>query len=170
MKKIFILIIVLSTAWIQVISQESITLRISEIDVTEKSAGDTLLIPVYCDEVSDVITGWQFYLLFDENVIEYVKINFKQSDMIDDWFENSLGYMWAASWLDPTFKGIGLYPGEKIFELVFVYTGGNTKITWGMESISEEGKLVKGETMVVDGSFKPFELNLVSGCICKKGN
>ena len=79
MKKIFILIIVLSTAWIQVISQESITLRISEIDVTEKSAGDTLLIPVYCDEVSDVITGWQFYLLFDENVIEYVKINFKQS-------------------------------------------------------------------------------------------
>ena len=168
MKKIFLIILILSSTWIQVISQESITLRVSEIDITDKLPGDTLYVSVFCDEVSDVIMGWQIYLLYDEDVLEYVSLNYKQTNMAGDWFENDLGYMWAANWLDPTFKGVSLYPGEKLFELAYVYLGGQTDINWGLEVINEGGKLIKGETMVADSKVKPFKLNLIKGCICKK--
>jgi len=171
MNKLFIIIIILSSSWIHVISQDSMTLRVSEIDITDKQIGDTLYISVFCDDASDVIMGWQIYLLFDEDVVRYISLDYKQPDMSgDDWFDNSLGYMWAANWLDPTFKGVGLYPGEKLFELSFAYLGGQTDITWGKEAINEEGLLIKGETMVANSKVKPFKLNLINGCICKKSN
>lgn len=170
MLRLFILLFFLTTIWIHGFSQNSITLRVSETDISDKQVGDTLLISVFCDEVSDVIMGWQIYLLYDEDVIKYNSLDFKQSNMSGDWFENNIGNMWAANWLDPTFIGVGLFPGEKIFELVFIYLGGQTDITWGMESITEEGRIIKGETMVADGSVKPFKLNLINGCICNKEN
>ena len=168
MKKLLLIVLLLLIGLKNFSQSESISFRLDAIDISRYEIGDTLYISCYCDDISDDITGWQIYFLFDTEVLSYIGIKYKQSQMTGNWYENCIGNMWAANWLDPTFKGIELFDGEKLFELTFIYNGGETNLSWSRETINESGKLVKGETMVIDTKFKPFELNLIDGCVCKK--
>lgn len=167
MKKVLLIIVVLFGV-ISLGAQEKMTLRLDNIDASKYQKGDEIVIAAYCDEITDVITGWQFYFQFTEEVMTYVELTYKNPAMEGEWINSSIGYLWSANWVDPNLKGVSLNSGDKLFELTFIYNGGTTDLTWSTESENIDGKLIFGETMVVDGKYKEYELKLVNGCVCNK--
>lgn len=168
MRKLVLIIIIVLSGTIYLGAQETMTLRLNDIDASKYQKGDTIIVSAYCDEITDIITGWQFYFQFKEEVITYIGINYKIPVMEGEWINSSLGYLWSANWVDPKLVGVSINPGTKLFDLAFIYNGGTTDLAWTTESENVDGKMIFGETMVIDGKYKEFQVNLVNGCICTK--
>ena len=156
MKKPFLFIVAISFGLLS-FSQDYAVLRLGSTDASTLTPGDTVLVPIYCDDISNsLILGWEFGFSFDESVFGYVSelmnVNPKFGGNL---FEN-INYlgggliMFSANWIDPNFIGEPMDPGEKFFDVVFVYQGGETELVWG------EGYGLSG----------PFNTTLIDGCIC----
>jgi hypothetical protein len=55
---------------------------------------------------------------------------------------------------------------DVLFQLAFLYQGGETDILWGRENETKGGLKLNGETKFLQISNDPIELNLKDGCVC----
>jgi hypothetical protein len=147
------------------IGQGEISLRIGDIDSRTLNPGDKVNVPVYCDNISGSIGGWQFYIHFDSNVLKFNKVINKHHVFQGDWFENVIGNLWAANWYDEALVGVEIGK-ELIFELEFEFLGGQSQITWSLKSEKEHDVLLGGETLVINMKAEAFKTELINGCVC----
>jgi hypothetical protein len=155
---------------VQVFSQQTATFEIGKLENEQLTIGDKIVIPVYCSQITDAITGWQIYIMWDKEVLKYKGLKKSTIAFQGSWFENNINNLFAANWLDPTFEGVKLSEGEKLFELEFIYLGGQSDVYWSMKEKKENNLLVEGETKFIAGDFKEFSCNLINGCICENKN
>jgi len=147
-------------------AQELTTLRIGEIDVSGYNKGDKIVVPVYCDNLSDDIGALQLYITYDQSVLDYQKVSYIHPKIEEEWRDNNTENFWAAVWISMTRQTVFFNPGDKICELEFIYVGGQTDLVWGKENETIEGRIIKGETKIIDLNSQVFSLNLINGCVC----
>lgn len=181
MRKLIILIGTLSLISQFLLAQNKCTLKIGDLDMTGLKSGDPISIPVSMPQVDGVVTGWEFYILFDNTVFSWEPDAFlanKTHLFKGSWFENiNLKVhpgmdQFAANWLDPEFIGIVIPPDEILFTLELIYNGGlkpgdDLKIIWDFSSNESSKSEVNRKTSVVNGSFEFYEIIPIDATISK---
>ncbi|MEZ5198945.1 MAG: T9SS type A sorting domain-containing protein [Bacteroidales bacterium] len=134
-------------------AQYQATLRLSSTDASTLVPGDTVYVPVYCDDITpgalvfsiDAGFGFDYSVLFWTGIYS---INFGE---IPDWLigTNEWSGM-VVLFVDPTFVGTTVSPGTQLCEIDFVYLGGETQL-----SLYE-----------TSGFWPDFETTLIDGCVC----
>lgn len=147
-------------------AQESATLRIGEVDVSGYNKGDKIIVPVYCDVHTGKIAAFQLYIAYDHSVLTFQKTSYINPKFQKDCIENNTENFWTANWMGDNIEEISLNQNEKIFELEFIYQGGQTDLEWETEQVVKDRVIVKGETMVINAIPEEFEVNLINGCVC----
>ncbi len=156
------------------------TLQIGSTDVSGLNPGDKVYVPVYCDAISaNLIIGFQFYIAFDHAVLDWdgtstdplpglqgIHPNFPYNT--NDWLFNDNGSEMVCLWIDPTYAGQSISPGETFFTYIFTYLGGETELTWGLsKNAGFINKFSKGSTEMYDENFTYYQLTLLNGNISK---
>jgi hypothetical protein len=167
MKRIFLFAYLTLIIQIGLIAQGAITLRIDKINVKTLNPGDKVLVGVFCDNQTGGLGGFQLYIDFDRSVLEFKNSINKHPFFNIEWIENFSNCCYASNWLTLEKGGVNFKPGEKLFDLEFVYKGGETTLIWQKEQIIKEDRIVQGQTMFIDGQAMEKELKLIDGCVCK---
>ncbi|MCD4790501.1 MAG: T9SS type A sorting domain-containing protein [Bacteroidales bacterium] len=159
MNKLF-LFIVFSIFSTTISSQDYAVFRLGSTDVSTLSVGDTVYVPVYCDDISDnLILGFELGFSYNDQVIIWNGNPNQQSGITNinpiftnnppDWLFNVFNNNFALSWVDPTWMGVSLNSGELLFELVFTYSGGETELVFNYFDL-----------------YQNFTFYLIDGCVC----
>jgi hypothetical protein len=157
MKKSIVFLIAVSFNLI-LFSQDYAVLRLGSTDASTLLIGDTVVVPVHCDDISNFLTmGWEIAFSFEESVLEVIP-GFQYTNPLfpGNWFEtyNYLpgGLMeFTANWNDPQFIGVQIGTNDIFFKLAFIYKGGETDLTWNYGS----------NLWGID-----IQTILVDGCVC----
>jgi hypothetical protein len=139
----------------------SSVLRLGSTDSETLMPGDEVYIPIYIDEVNEMVAGFTLGFYFDYNVISWngsttnpapgiSYINPDLTSLGSDWLwnYNSPGQL-IFTWIEPTYNGVEFQPGDIIITLRFTYYGGETALTWDPDS-----------------QLCPTNNTLINGCIC----
>jgi hypothetical protein len=160
-----------------------ITLRVGDVDMTGKVAGDKVYISVYIDAITPgaLITGWQFFFWHNQSYITWDGTNPNPGpgiNYLSPLFPNSaaalynvnpgseLVYLWGDGSAVADLTG-QTFPYQ-IIEFTFTYQGGlapgmESPIIWGTVVKLANDKTEKGETEVYDGDFDYYGLTLIDG-------
>ena len=137
------------------------TLRLGSTDVSNLVTGDTVTVPIYCDDISNtLIMGYEFTFSCNPNVIYPTGEIQNQHPNFSGCLFHSINFLYtnevqlAANWLDPSFTGNYINPGEIFFEWVFTYQGGETPLTWYANST------------LYNSIYNNYTVNLIDGCVC----
>ena len=169
MKSIFISFLFLFSL-VSLTMAQLISLKIESIDVTEVEIGDKISIPIYCEGLDGEIGSFQMYIEYDHDVLAYQSVSNINSEVKKNLKYNNTENFWAAVWISLSRETLNISPGTKLFELEFIYNGGETLLEFGKESILQDKRIVKGKTMFVTLDSTHFSLDPENGCVCKKGN
>ena len=104
------------------------------------NVGDTVWVPVYAEVGFDGVLAMQFRFNFDPAVLTPVEITATNFGIVNpapettanggDWISGiGSGDEVSPNWFDPTFAGVHLYSGTRLFDMQFIYNGGSSAIT-----------------------------------------
>ena len=156
MKKLFLFIVAISFGLLS-FSQDFAVLRLGSADASTLTPGDTVLVPVYCDDISDLyVDSFLFPFHYSENAISasgigLQNINPKINPMFLNWNvpvpgEYRILYLVFGS------EYLQMTPGELFFDAVFIYQGGETDLVW------EDPTYGEGDVNIMT----------VDGCVCNQ--
>ncbi len=159
MNKLF-LFIVFSIFCTTISSQDYAVFRLGSTNAYNLSVGDTVYVPVYCDDISDnLIPGFELEFNYNNQVIMWngtpnqqygiTNINPVFTNSPADWLFNVFNNNFGVSWVNPTGMGVSLNSGELLFELVFTYSGGETELGFNNFDLNQD-----------------FTFYLIDGCVC----
>ncbi|MCF8371528.1 MAG: T9SS type A sorting domain-containing protein [Bacteroidales bacterium] len=122
------------TTW----AENEMAIRISSV-TAPSNIGDTVTVPVIIEVGYDGILAMQFRFTFDPSVLTPIEISATNFGIVNpasetlanggDWISGmGSGNEVSPNWFDPTFAGIHLLSGSQLFELQFIYHGGNSAI------------------------------------------
>ncbi|MBM3435156.1 MAG: T9SS type A sorting domain-containing protein [Bacteroidetes bacterium] len=150
MKKTF-LFIGFWFASIVLTAQNLISLKLGSTDITYLAPGDTVYVPIICNEIgpSNIITGAQYTFEMDPSVIYWTGNFTSNFGNPEDWMFFYSGDQMIAS------SGYGIaINGMTLISFEFIYTGGETPLTWGY-------------TEVFDETFEYYSVTVVGpSCVC----
>ena len=169
MKNIFINFLFIFTL-ASLATAQSISLKMGSVNLEKIEIGDKVSVPVYCQNIEGKVGTFQMYIEYDHDVLTYQKVNITNPDIKDNLKYNNTENFWASVWISFTRQTLDIIPGSKLFELVFVYNGGESQLKFGNESILENKRIVKGETLFVTLDGTGFLLNVENGCVCNNTN
>ncbi|MCD4790657.1 MAG: T9SS type A sorting domain-containing protein [Bacteroidales bacterium] len=155
-----------------------------DIDVTGLNAGDEVLVPITIDNISNLLTGFQFFIETEDVYLTWngsttvpgPGVNYIHPNLTSlgpDWLWNDFGgtmNQMAFSWVDPTWMGITITPGDVLITLSYTYNGGLVNpgdfspIVFGTsKSLNPEGnKLTKGVCELYDEFFGVYVLDVIT--------
>ena len=166
MKKYFVLISAIFFAGV-LFAQDKTSLTIEKINSTLLKPGDKITVPVYLQSPEKDLSSFQLYLKYDQEVLTYQKIDNVNPLIKDKWYDNHTPNFIAGLYLDDKRVGIHFDGYSHLFDVEFIYNGGQTDIKWDTESKIEDGVMYDGITKftVIDNKVDvPLELN--NGCVC----
>ncbi len=142
-KSLLILAVILYSSLLS--AQCNSTIRAGSVDASTLTIGDTIYIPIYCDDVDNLVVGLALRIYFDPEVISWtgtpidplLGVSYFHPNMPynpADWLFNDEGSAIVASWVDPAYTGVQVNPGDIILIFRFVYHGGETPLTWDLTS------------------------------------
>jgi PKD repeat protein len=158
------------------------TLSLQNVSAT---APGEIAVPLRLDAISsNLIVGMQISFYYNptyvtwmgasstpENGISY--INPALTPLGGDWLWNSLPGNLIFSWIDPTYNGVSVAPGN-LLVFRFNYLGGltfgqSTPLTFSLTLKDAVGKEEKIINEMTDENFQPYFLTLVNGIILNDG-
>ncbi len=165
MKKLFTTIVFL--ALINVMSgQDHAVLRFGSTNSSDLSVGDTVLVPVYCDDITNSqFLGLEISIGYDQSVLTWLGDNNNPATGLTG-FNSVFPYEPAnwifqidsdgikSYWIDPMLQGVSLTPGDILFNFVFTYQGGETTLNFIPDSYIGYPWQVK--TYLIDGCVCDF--------------
>lgn len=153
MKKLILLtVLVLVAATLP--AKGSATLRLGSVDISEVSPGDTIVVPVFLDDITPgtQVMGLQIRFLLNGEVI-------MPSGAVETYFGtgwvHDFDYDYYSLIWGNCSELLSIPPGSKICGISFIYNGGQTNLTF-------DGS----ETIMVDADFEFMYLTLINGCVC----
>lgn len=165
MKKSIVLLLAIlftSIAW----SQNNTVLSIENVNSDDLKLDDQITVHVYLECPLKDLSSFQLYLKYDQKVLDYQKITNVNPIIKDSWFDNHTPNFIAALYLDSKQMGIYIEGKQLLFDVEFIYKGGQTTIDWGTESKIEDGVMFMGETKFTRIEKTEVILNLKSACVC----
>lgn len=181
MKKIIVIGFFLFAAFnISAAQTYSATIALDKIDISNKKAGDDVIVPVRLVEKSGgLMAGLQLFIGFDhskfswkgttDNPLPGIKnLNSLMPYMPNVWIFNDNGSQLAASWIDPNLTGIDVANGSVIVEYVFTYKGGlkageESPLIWGETFELTDGRATKGATEMTSELMNNYKLTKING-------
>lgn len=161
-----LLVIGLIVAMLGVDAQEINALRIGTIDNSDLNPGDIISVPVYFDEVTQAVTLFQMYITFDQTVLKYVSTKNINASFEEGWRDNLTENFFAVVYIDINRNGKMSDQIGKLFELEFMYNGGETELLFGTVTKVEDNVRVTGETQLMGTNESILPIKLVNGCVC----
>jgi hypothetical protein len=163
MKNLFTTILFI--ALINVMSgQDYAVLRYGSKNSSYLSVGDTVLVPVYCDDITNsLFLGLEISLGYNQSVLTWLGDSYNPEPGLTG-FNPVFPYNPAnwnfqiddegikSYWIDPMLQGVSLNSGDILFNFVFIYQGGETPLNFIQDSYI--------------GYQWQFNTYLFDGCIC----
>ncbi len=178
MRKFLLIIIGLMVYGTIVFGQATATLRAGSTDLTGITPGTKIYLPIVVDAISaNLVTGYQFFIDYDHSVmswdgtitnptpgVSYWNPNF--TNFPGDYLFNDNGTAIIVSYVDGTYNGKVINPGEIFITFKFTYLGGQTDLIWETIEDGINGKSGKYITEMYDENFDFYTLTLINGCVC----
>jgi PKD repeat protein len=159
----------------------SATLGLANVSAT---APGEIAVPLQLNEISaNLIVGMQISFFYDPTYITWMGtsdtpdegisyINPAFTPLGGDWLWNSLSGNLIFSWIDPTFNGVSVAPGN-LLVFRFNYLGGltfgqSTPLTFSLAMKYADGK-EKIINELTDENIQPYYLTLVNGVVKNDG-
>lgn len=138
-------------------------IQINDFDATMYSPGDTIEIPVTVLDGYNGVSSMQFSIQFDPAILTPVVISITNSGIYNpaavttanggDWISGAgADSIISCNWFDPLFLGIDLQAGTTMFELQFVYHGGESAI-----------EFLQSSSYVYDAAFSALQVEYIDG-------
>ena len=115
-------------------------LQISEFDAFAYSPGDTINVPVLVVDGYNGVSSMQFAIEFDTAVVTPVVLSATNTGIANalavtlanggSWMSGVNGNVLSCNWFDPTFAGVNIASNVTLFELQFVYNGGEGHLSF----------------------------------------
>lgn len=166
MKKLTLILGILLSAFLY--GQEVTTLTIDKIDISNLNIGDKISINLNITNLEYKPSSFQLYIEYDNKVLEYVSTTNINEQIKKGWQENNNKNVYAAVCMDLSRKGFDLAKQELMCTLEFIYKGGESKLNWSTESVTEGGILKMGSTTFTDVGNNTMSVNLINGCVCEQ--
>jgi len=144
--------------------QDYAVLRYGSKNSSYLSVGDTVLVPVYCDDITNsLFLGLEISLGYDQSVLSWLGDSYNPEPGLTG-FNAVFPYNPAnwnfqiddegikSYWIDPMLQGVSLNSGDILFNFVFIYQGGETPLNFIPDSYI--------------GYQWQFNTYLFDGCIC----
>jgi len=136
---LFISLMVFSTI---IFAQATATLRAGSTNLTGITPGSKIYLPLIVDDkTANLVTGYQFFVDYDHTVLQwdgsitnptpgvsYFNPNFPYSP--SEYLFNDNGTAIIVSYVDGTYNGKVINPGETFITFKFTYLGGQTTLNW----------------------------------------
>ena len=163
MKSIFMVFVLLLFTRV-VSAQGSVTLRLSETDISGSMPGETVEASIIINDIymPEWIGGWQMTFGYEEAVLTWngtVSDPFAGISYLNPVIQiGTLGFIGISPTglmfnLDlPLFETLN--PGDTIITYTFTYHGGETDLLWAEP------------TQFYDWNFEPFVMTTINGCVC----
>jgi len=164
MKK-FLIIISISLFSAASFSQQ-LNLSIDEINSSDFKVGDTVFVNVNIEKFHIPISSFQVYLKFDQSVLKYIETRDVMELFEKSWRDNITESFYIALFIDLNKMEYIIENDDVLFQLAFIYQGGETDILWGRENKTKDGLKLNGQTKFLQINNDPIELNLKDGCVC----
>lgn len=146
---------------------QSISLKIDSVNLEGIGIGDKISIPVYCENLEGEIAAYQMYIKYDHDVLTFQSVSEINPEVKSHFKDNNTETFWASVWLSPERETFVVSPGAKLFELEYIYNGGETILEFGEEDIVQNGRKVMGKTSFITLDHKSFLFLGKNGCVCK---
>jgi PKD repeat protein len=186
MKKILLIIGLLIS--VNMMFAQTATMSVPDYDITGVAVGSTVLVDVKIDAISNLVYGFQVFLMYDDAKllwqggnttpgigVQAIHPNINGGVLNSDWTWNETNDQLAFSWLEPNFLAIGIAPGETLITLKFtlmaaVPAGTSVPISFGTVAKwnvtnKDDVKLEKGVTELYDENFGVYALTTVDGSV-----
>ncbi len=161
------------------------TATLSLPDVSVAVPGE-ISVPLHLDAISsNLVVGIQISFYYDPTYVSWMGTSSIPGDGISyihpsltplggDWLWNSLPGNLIFSWIDPTYYGVSLAPGN-LLVFRFNYVGGltfgqSTPLTFSLTLKYANGKEQKIINELTDENIQPYILTLVNGIILNDGS
>jgi hypothetical protein len=137
--------------------------------ISDALPGTEVTVPISIDTINNLIVGIQISIEHDPSVLtpvswQNIHSNFQASPWEILPWPNPGEY--NIAWIDESFVGQSILPGETLIEIVFTYHGGYSDLIFG--STEEINSFQEKEiTIILDPAYHLFNLTALNGYVCQ---